>query len=459
MADLRRNSLCGYSEMFADVLPPEFLAEIDPTTRNRHYGSIPVFWAWIAQALEGNASCSKAVAMIQTWSRSHGLPVPSSDTSSYCKGRERLPKGFLEQIITRVEAHLSRRVRSEDHWNGMMLKAIDGSSFKLADTPANQARHPQPSVQKPGCGFPVMTTAGLINLNHGGWEAWACASGNAHDITMAYGMLEHLNDGDLLLADRAYCSYDFIAAVRKRGSHTIMRLHQRRESALNWKKGRRISPYERIVTWRRPYYSAIKNGMTRSQWESLPEAMELRLIRLDYEDRTGRCRKMTVVTTLTDVNTYDGLELHSLYARRWEIELSLRDVKTTLGFEMINAKTPAMAHKTVMIIQIAYNLLRVLMQHAAHHAEKPTQAISFKKSLDLSISLQESFHRVANRPHKRSSLMNFLIEMMSERLVNIRPHRSEPRAIKQRPKPFPLLNQKRQDFVEIPHRSNYRASA
>jgi hypothetical protein len=73
---LAGQSLSGYSVMFADVLPADFLKRIDPTRRNRHFGHIPVFWAWLAQVLEGNASCSKAIGFVQSWCRVQGLPVP-----------------------------------------------------------------------------------------------------------------------------------------------------------------------------------------------------------------------------------------------------------------------------------------------------------------------------------------------------------------------------------------------
>jgi hypothetical protein len=456
---LATESLSGYAVMFDDVLPTSFLRGIDPTRRNRHFGHIPVFWSWIAQVLEANASCSKALGLIQSWCRAQGLPVPSSDTSSYSKARCRVEVGFLEHIDSRVCDALGGGLGETDRWRGFTLKAIDGSSSKLADTEENQEAFPQPSGQKPGCGFPVMGFAGLLNLGHGGWEAIATGPHTAHDLTLAAELTPYLSEGDLLLADRAYCSYAFIAAVRARGAHCVMRLHQRRDSALDWRKGRKLSAYERLVTWRRPYFSTVKKHTTREEWEALPESMEVRLIRLDYEDRSGKRSKMTVVTTLTDAQRHDGVELHALYARRWDIELRLRDIKTTLGFEMINAKSPAMARKTLTIVRIAYNLMRLLMQRGAREAGVPTGAISFKETLDLATSIHESFRSLAGKPRKKAAHMSFLVEMVATRTLDQRPFRHEPRAVKRRPKPFPMLTAPRHEFVEIPHRSSYRKSA
>jgi len=58
-----------------------------------------------------------------------------------------------------------------------------------------------------------------------------------------------------------------------------------------------------------------------------------------------------------------------LYGERWEIELRFRDIKTTLEMEKLAVKTPEMAHKTLWIMMIAYNLVRSQMQEAAHMAK------------------------------------------------------------------------------------------
>lgn len=234
-----------------------------------------------------------------------------------------------------------------------------------------------------------MGIAALLNLSHGGWEAMTTGAFTEHNLPLAEGLLDHIGEGDLLLADRAFCSYAYIAAVLAKGGHVAMRLHQQRDAALDWRKGRKISRHERLVIWRRPAFSAFKGKLTHEAWEALPATLEVRLIRLDFEDRTGRRRPLTVVTTLTDPALYDGIELHCLYARRWEIELRLRDIK----------------------------------------------------------------------PRKRRDQMRFLVETMSTRVIGHRPGMREPRAVKRRPKPYPLLNKPRQEFVEVPHRSRYRKSA
>ncbi|WP_308990328.1 transposase, partial [Roseibacillus persicicus] len=148
------------------------------------------------------------------------------------------------------------------------------------------------------------------------------------DASLARQSLEHLHEGDLLLADRAYSSFRLISEIRKQGAHCVMRLNSRRDEALDWRKGKRVGRHERVLTLSRPAFS--RTGITGEQWENLPEELTVRIIRMNYEDRAGKKKRMTIVTTLIDSSKYDGMELHSLYAKRWEIEVRLRDIKTLL---------------------------------------------------------------------------------------------------------------------------------
>ena len=59
--------LDGYSQLFGQALPSEFLDDISPTKRKRHFQAPVLFWAWLAQILEANASCNKALSLIQSW--------------------------------------------------------------------------------------------------------------------------------------------------------------------------------------------------------------------------------------------------------------------------------------------------------------------------------------------------------------------------------------------------------
>ena len=454
-----RDSLSGYSQVFGDVLPPEFLSSIDSTKRQRHFGQRPVFWAWLAQILEGNTSCSHAVSLVQSWARSAQLTVPASDTSAYCQARQRIDTSFLKAIHQRTLTHLQTGVNAKDRWRGLQLKAIDGTNCQLPDTTANQERFPQPSGQKLGCGFPVLAGVGLVDLSHGGIIDFSSSPWSMHDSTTAPQLLHHLEPDDLLLADRAFCSYELIAnIVEKQGAHCLMRLHQARHRRLDWRKGKRLSPVERLITWHKPQ-QPLGSTLTREEWECLPKRLTLRHIKLGYENRAGDKSELVLVTDLLDPIAYPVEELADLYLARWQIELTFRDLKTTMRLERLEVKSPELAEKTVLMIQIAYNLLRLLMQKAAAEEGLKVHRLSVRSCLDCLIHRQHLFRGLSHRSRKRRETFDHLIEDLATRRINYRPYRQEPRATKRRPKTYQLLTKPRGEFKEIPHRESYRKSA
>ncbi len=146
-----------------------------------------------------------------------------------------------------------------------------------------------------------------------------------------------------------------------------------------------------------------------------------------------------LVTTLLCPTQTPKRALKMLYQSRWHIELDLRSIKTTLGMDMLSCKTPAMAIKEIWVYLLAYNLIRLLMAQAALLADQLPRQLSFKHTLQLWIAFNQHNHAV-NGDEK---LVGLFI-LIAQQQVGNRPHRIEPRAIKRRPKPFPLLTKPRQ---------------
>lgn len=456
---IKKDKLSGYAVLFEEVLPASFLRSLDKTKRQRHYGHIAIFWAWIAQVLELNSSCSRGVSFLQSWYSSQGLPVPYGGTSAYCKARQRLPQTLLETVFKRVNQELSKTIQAEDLWCGLELKAIDGTNFSLMDTAENQGTYPQPTGQKEGCGFPSMGAIGLVNLSHGGIESLITTAWSTGEVKVATQLLKHLSEKDLLMADRAYCSYEYITRITtQRKGNILMRLHHARHKCLQWTEQETINENECLVTWTKPQQPK-NSDLSKQQWEALAPTLKLRLIKMHYQARCGTVKELIVVTNLLDHHKYQGKELINLYARRWEIEVKFRDIKTTMGLEIIAVKSPQMAHKTLYIMMIAYNLIRYLMKQASQQIGEPSHHMSYKASLDLISSSQDNFKQVRGQPIKRQKLKEELLELLTSKTLNIRPHRRQPRTIKRRPKPYQLLNKPRHEFKEIPHRGKYRKQA
>jgi hypothetical protein len=129
--------------LFEDILPLSKINQWSNDERKRIYDSPTTLWAWFSQILEANASCHKAVTKVQAWREHLGLEPLSPKTNAYCKARKRLPNNLLELANDHVLKKLDSSILTRDRWQGLQLKAIDGSSMQLMDTDENQLAYPQ----------------------------------------------------------------------------------------------------------------------------------------------------------------------------------------------------------------------------------------------------------------------------------------------------------------------------
>ena len=432
--NLNARSLSDFSLLFASLLPADFLQKITFNKRKRVYTEVVVFWAWLAQVLMLNTSCSKAVTMIRSWCSDKNLPTPSAGNGAYCIARKRLRLEFLHTIFEHIVQTLNLRIRPEDRWKGLVVKSIDGSSVQLMDTEENQNIFPQPNTQKKGCGFPVMGVAAVLNHAHGGWEGFVSHLHTEHDHKVAHHLIGYFEKGDLALADSAYSSYELISRLLNKGVYSLMPLHQSRKA--DFRKGKKIGPNERIYTWIKPKTQPKRSNLSEDEWCELPQTMKVRIIRFWYDDKDGKQVRKHLVTTLIDQEKYDWKELVSLYLERWDIELRFRDVKTTMQFEELHVKTPEMAKKSLAMAVIGFNLIKALSQEAAIEKSKNIRHISFKGALDEVVSYSSNLRSHAQHPAKCSTLYQKLILLIGDHLLDIRPFRREPRTIKKRPKQY-----------------------
>ena len=88
-------------------------------------------------------------------------------------------------------------------WCRRHIKVIDGSTVSIPDTIENQKPDPQPHSQKPGCGFPIAKIGYVFCLTVGVAVALAIDVLNTHDIKLAQKLYQFLDQGDVLVGDRA----------------------------------------------------------------------------------------------------------------------------------------------------------------------------------------------------------------------------------------------------------------
>jgi hypothetical protein len=399
--------------------------------------------------LKPRTSCREVVRQVQALFSLHGQSSVSEGDSAYVQARQRLPRERLEKALRASADAADRRAGATSGLQQRRTIVVDGSSSQLADTPSNQKRHPQSTVQKKGCGFPIMKFAALFSLASGAILRVACGSLHDHDLRLLRQLWEELKRGDILLGDRAYGEYITLASWPARGVDVVARLHQARKA--DFRKAKRLGKNDGLFTWKKTARSKI---LTAAEWANLPAQITVRVLRYAAAIRGFRARRVTLVTTLIDPKLYPSEEIIELYGRRWRLELCFRDLKTTMGMEQLRCKTPDLAEKELLAYLVAHNLIRCLMAEAAGTYQAALERLSFKGSVDALRQYSAAIAQARSRAARRR-LWDELIRTLARDLVRDRPGREEPRAVKRRPKPFPLLNKPRSRYKTASHRNRY----
>lgn len=409
------------------------------TFRDRLFTPFVTLWLFLSQALHADQCCRAAVARFCAWRAARPLPPCSPDPSAYCKARGRLPESVLQRL-TRVTG---RRVATPGWpgwlWNGHPLKVVDGTTASMPDTQANQQEYPQPNSQQPGFGFPLVRLVVLFSLTVGTVLDAALgryAGKRSGETALFHGLQDNLDNGDILLADRYYCSYWEIAFVQQRGAAMVCRLHQRRRA--DFRRGRRLGTNDHVVTWSKP---KCPEWMDEATYAALPDTLVVREVRVRVPIAGFRTKVLVVATTLLDAAAMPLSDVALLYRLRWYAELNLRALKQTLQMDILRGQTPEMVRKEIWAHLLAYNLIREQMARAARTQGLLPVQLSFKGAVQavqafagwLWTAGAEALAAVCQR----------LREVIAGYRLEERPNRCEPRQRKRRPKPYPFLKEPR----------------
>jgi len=431
---------------FKELLPSEVirqaLKELKVKYKRRLFDPIVTLWAFLSQVLDTDKSCHNAVSKVIAYLIEEGVEIPSTDTSAYCQARARLPEKLLEQLFGQTAQNLEEKVTIEHLWCGRHVKVIDGSTVSMPDTVENQSAYPQPSNQKPGCGFPIAKIGVLFSLATGAAVALCIDVLNTHALKLARQLYQFLNPLDILVGDRAFCAYADIAAIKNLDCDAVFRKHQSRTTSM--RKGKIIGDCDKLITWNKP--NKCPKGLSKNEFEALPQTITLREIYYYIIIPGFRTGRVSLITTLLDTTTYSSLEIVGLYGKRWDVELNLRHLKTTLGMDVLRCKTPSMVRKEIYVYLLAYNLLRSLMWLAGTTYSTPP----------LRLSLQGTRHHLNNFiPQLLAAastqclpVYRTLLKVIAHKAVPERPGRSEPRVRKRRPKAYPLMTKPRHELRE-----------
>jgi hypothetical protein len=429
---------------FADLLCPELLQQLlqkhEVDFRERDYPPLVTLAMLLSQCHDADQSLRQAVVRHLAHRVAQGLPECSANTGGYCQARQRLPEAVLADLTRQTGNQVMLEAPARWSWHGRDVKIVDGSTASMPDTEANQKEYPQARSQKSGIGFPIlrflvvfsMAVGTVLNAVYAPYQGKGTG-----ELSLFRSLHDSLDDGDVVLGDRIFCSFFEIAELRRRDVDMVMRLHQRRHA--DFRRGKRLGKYDHLVTWQKP---ARPKWMDEETYRQYPDEITLREIRVHIEGQKVRSRTITVVTTLLDAKQYRKADLAELYRVRWQAELNLRSLKTVLQMDVLRGKSPAMVRKELWAHFLAYNLIRKVMAQAAHaHGVQPN-AISFKATLQTLHAFAVPL--LSCRTSALPDMIEAMLRAIAQHGVGDRPGRVEPRKVKRRPKAYGLLTKTRE---------------
>ena len=152
----------------------------------------------------------------------------------------------------------------------------------------------------------------------------------------------------------------------------------------------------------------------------------MRQVNVDACGKNNRAGQFKVVTTILDA-AIGGGEIGELYERRWDGEVDIRSIKSTMKMDILRCKTPAMVRKEIWAHLLAYNLLRTVMAAAAGENNVEPARRSASRGPGRPWRRLHRRWRQA-QPEQRAELADAMPRAVAYYRVGDRPARWEPRA-------------------------------
>jgi hypothetical protein len=332
--------------------------------RDRKLTPAVTVWLFLLQVLHGNCAITAL----------RHLSGVASSASSYCAARVRLPLAVFVQLFDAV----AQMARVDAAVAGCAVTLLDGRRVVLGDsttysTPdsAELRRHFRyPPDQRPGCGFPVGRLLAVIDAGTGAaLMAMGCPL-FAHDARSMLQLHPLLQKGDILVGDRAFCSYAQVALLLRGGVDVVLHLHQKRALPAA-KDSRQI--------WTR--WRDCPDWMEAALWRSLPPELSIRVVRYAVPRRGYRTRVVYVATTLLDALAYPPQTIARLYGHRWNIETCFNQLKTHAKMNTLKCQTLDGVIKELIMYLIVWNLVRMTMARFARRVDISAWRVSFMDSV------------------------------------------------------------------------------
>jgi putative transposase len=449
--DTERLLRSDFLTLFLRLLPHDFLAEQlqqEGIHQNcRIYNARVVLWLMTQQRLRGNVAMQEAVMSVV-----HGLPAEfwlrspkriaeqrvSGNDGSYSTARQELPVGVVERSSREVFRRLLEATEGAVPELGQRAFFVDGTTLRTPCREELKQEFPPASNQHGEAHWPTVKMLVAHDLETGLALApvWGAMSGPraVSEPSLFYNLFAHrLPAGVVVVGDINFGVFSVAYAADQTRHPSVLRLQPSRAKAML--RGPLVDGIDREFVWR-------PSRNDRQAHPDLPEdaCVRGRIIVAAVQPDHGEAPFLLVLftTILPRASAKERRELAvGLYGKRWNLELDLRTLKSTLELEQLTCTSPAMVEKEIQVAMLAYNLVRAVMYAAAKKSGLAPRRYSFTRVRNI---VEHFLPFICNA--KSCAEAELLIDKMMHyveqaKLRHPKRRRSYPRAVWYEPKTFP----------------------
>jgi hypothetical protein len=288
----------------------------------------------------------------------------SASTAGLSNARKKLDKNIVEAVYRHSTDFGDF---DSESWYGMKTFITDGAYIQLQDTEDIKSQYQVKGMES---SYPQALLQVMIRQGSGQVSQFSMGSRQESELALVISMIRNLEKNSLLLADDLYNTYYHFCLTLSQGCHIIVPGKRDR----NYRVIRNIHDNDQIVeiskTTRPDYIDA-------QEWENLPDKILMRRITYTYPTKNG-VEPAVLYTTILD-KKISSADIIAKYAMRWDIEISIREIKTIMDINVLRSKSIDMMVKELFIALTAYNMVRKIIAKSAGKAGFPPQEDIFQE--------------------------------------------------------------------------------
>ncbi|MBV8070757.1 MAG: IS4 family transposase [Acidobacteriaceae bacterium] len=345
--------------------------------------------------------------------------------SNFCAARQRLPLSIFKRAVKHVGGIVTNT-------SGLTMKdlrvwLLDGTTLRTVNTRCNDAQFGRSRNSVRESRSPILRMILLACAGSGAVLDVAIGPYVTSELALFGEMLRSFPANGLLVADSCYATFMSLTMVQRRGSHLLARYRKNHQRCLV----KRLARGDELHRWKRPSHSTVV--LWAKEVAGCPEFMEVRIISGNVVRKGYRTWELCLATTLLDPKQYPADELIALYLRRWDVELSLRTLKTDYQMAQLTAKSPELVHKEILSMVLAYNCVVATIAASGQSVRR----VSHVRARTLLLLYSERM--VAASTVRLPSLHKEMLKFIATAMLTLQVRLPQPRAIVQRPSPYPVL--------------------